>query len=125
MSEKKTLKGIWYILKQSGSGFLEHKVAKLSASLAYYTVFSFPPLLIVVTYVCSIFFGRKAVEGAIYDQIQSFVGSDTAIQLQQIIKNATISNDCSIKSISTLSHLPCERKRFYSNIPCFVFCTHF
>ena len=91
MTEKKTFKGIWYILKQSGSGFLEHKVLKLSAALAYYTVFSFPPLLIVVTYVCSIFFGRKAVEGAIYSQIQSFVGSDTAVQLQQIIKNATIS----------------------------------
>ena len=91
MATKKTIKGIWYILKESSSGFIDHKVPKLSASLAYYTVFSFAPLLIVIIYVCSIFYGRKAVEGSIYNQIQNFVGSDTAAQLQQIIKNATIS----------------------------------
>ncbi len=91
MAKKKTLTGVWHILKEAISGFSDHKVTKLSASLAYYTVFSFPPLLIVIIYVCSIFFGRKAVEGSIYGEIQKFVGADTALQLQQIIKNATIS----------------------------------
>lgn len=91
MTKKKTLKGIWFILKDSVSGFMEHKIPKLSASLAYFTVFSFPPLLIVIIYLCSIFFGRKAVEGGIYNQIEQFVGKDTAVQMQQIIKSATIS----------------------------------
>ncbi len=92
MNLKERFSGLWDVLKQSCSGFLEHKIPKLSASLAYYTVFSFPPLLIVIIYVCSIFLGRKAVEGSIYGQIQNLVGSDTAIQLQQIIKSATISS---------------------------------
>ena len=91
MAKKKTLSGIWSIIKKSFAGFLDNNILKLSAALAYYTVFSFAPLLIVLIYACSIFFGRKAVEGSIYNQIQHFVGSDTAIQLQQIIKNATIS----------------------------------
>jgi membrane protein len=63
---------------------------KLSASLAYYTVFSLGPMLIVIIYLCGIFFGREAIEGSIYGQIESFIGSDAALQLQQIIKNAAI-----------------------------------
>lgn len=96
MTRKKTLLGIWHILKQCFSGFSDDKIPKLSAALAYYTVFSFAPLLVVIIYVCSIFFGRKAVEGSIYNQIQGFVGSDSAVQLQQIIKNAAISGSGNI-----------------------------
>lgn len=88
--KKISVKGLWKVLKQSFSGFSDDKVMKLSASLAYYTVFSMGPLLIVIIYLCSIFFGREAIEGTIYGQIQSFVGSDTAKQLQDIIKNASI-----------------------------------
>ena len=91
MAEKKTLKGAWEVLKKSASGFSDDKVPKMSASLAYCTIFSFAPLLIVIIYVCSIFFGREAVEGSIFSQIQNLVGKDTAAQVQQIIKNAAIS----------------------------------
>ncbi|MEO7045360.1 MAG: YihY/virulence factor BrkB family protein [Ferruginibacter sp.] len=84
------LKGIWEILKNSFSGFSNDKIMKLSAALAYYTVFSVGPLLIVVVAICSIFFGREAIEGTIYGQIQGFVGADAATQLQEIIKNAAI-----------------------------------
>ena len=45
---KITLKGIWGILKASFTGFTNHKVTKLSGSLAYYTVFSMAPLLVVI-----------------------------------------------------------------------------
>lgn len=91
MSEKKTLKGAWEVVKRSASGFSDDKVLKLSASLSYCTIFSFAPLLIVIIYVCSIFFGRAAVEGSIFSQIEHLVGKDTAAQVQQIIKNAAIS----------------------------------
>jgi len=87
---KINIKGIWEILKSSFSGFSNDKVMKLSAALAYYTVFSVGPLLIVIVAVCSIFFGREAIEGTIYGQIQGFVGPDAAAQLQEIIKNAAI-----------------------------------
>lgn len=91
MSKKITLKGLWEVLKESGKGFSDDKITKLSASLAYYTVFSMGPLLIVIIFLASFFFGREAVEGNIYDQIKGFVGRDAAAQLQQIIKNASVS----------------------------------
>ncbi len=88
---KITFKGIWEVLKNSFSGFSNDRIMKLSAALAYYTVFSIGPLLIVIVFLCSFFFGREAVEGNIYGQIQGFVGKDAAVQLQEIIKNAAIS----------------------------------
>lgn len=90
MEKKITLKGIFGVIKDSFKGFGNDKVTKLSGSLAYYTVFSLGPLLVVIISLCSIFFGREAVEGKIFGQLSSFVGHDTAFQLQEIIKNASI-----------------------------------
>jgi membrane protein len=97
--KKFSFKGLWKVLKQSFVGFADDKIMKLSASLAYYTVFSMGPLLIVIIYVCSLFFGREAIEGTIYGQIQSFVGSDTAKQVQDIIKNASIGEKGQVAAI--------------------------
>jgi len=81
----------WEVVKESFKGFSENKVPKLAASLAYYTVFSLGPLLIVIIFLCSFFLGKEAAQGTIYTQIQGFVGEDAAKQIQDIIKNASIS----------------------------------
>jgi membrane protein len=91
MSNKITPIGIWRVFKESFKGFSSNKVLKLSASLAYFTVFSFGPLIIVLVYLCSFFYGRQAIEGAIFKQLQGFLGSSSAQQLQEIIKNAAVS----------------------------------
>jgi membrane protein len=80
-------------------------VPKLSASLAYYTVFSLGPLLIVIIFLCSIFLGREAVEGTIYSQMQGFVGDDAAKQIEDIIKNAAVSGKGSIAAIIGIATL--------------------
>jgi len=82
---------VWSSLKQAFKGFSADKITKLSASLAYYTVFSLGPLMIVVIFLCSLFLGREAVEGTIDTQLKGFIGSDAAGQVQVIIKNAWIS----------------------------------
>lgn len=97
--KKITLKGMGQVLKNSFEGFFDDKVLKLSASLAYYTIFSLGPLLIVILYLCGKFFGREAVEGKIYGEIENFVGSDTAVQLQEIIKNASITDQSGISAV--------------------------
>jgi membrane protein len=82
---------VWQSLKAAASGFANDKVTKLSASLAYYTVFSLPPLLVVIISVSSIFLGREAIQGTIDNQIQQFIGADAAKQIQDMIRNAAIS----------------------------------
>ncbi|MDR6197245.1 YihY/virulence factor BrkB family protein [Siphonobacter sp. SORGH_AS_0500] len=96
MEKKLSFKGIWEVLKNTFSGFSDDKVTKLGASLAYYTVFSMGPLMIVIISLCSIFLGREAVEGEIYQQLNGFVGKETALQLQEIIKKAAVSGKTTV-----------------------------
>ncbi|HEY8915216.1 MAG TPA: YihY/virulence factor BrkB family protein [Chitinophaga sp.] len=93
------IKAYWTILKQTFSDFIDDKVLKLSASLAYYTIFSVAPMLIVIIFFCDLFLGRDAIEGTLYSQIKGLVGSEAAIQVQQMIRNASLSQDMSWATI--------------------------
>jgi membrane protein len=99
MNRRITARGLWEIIKQSFKGFAEDKLTKLGGSLAYCTIFSFGPLLIVIIFLSSFFFGQQAVEGQIYAQLENFLGPDTALQLQEIIKRATISGKGTLPAI--------------------------
>ncbi|MEP6846294.1 MAG: YhjD/YihY/BrkB family envelope integrity protein, partial [Panacibacter sp.] len=90
MKKKFTVRKLWQVIKKSFKGIQEDKITKLSGSLAYYTVFSMAPLLLVIISLCGIILGREAIEGKVYEQLAGFVGSDTATQLQQIIRNASL-----------------------------------
>lgn len=92
-------KNLWQILKQTFKDFADLKITRMSAALAYYTVFSIAPMLIVIITLCDIFLGREAIEGQVYEQIRSFVGDNAALQIQELIKNATISKDLSWASV--------------------------
>ncbi|MCX2454362.1 YihY/virulence factor BrkB family protein [Pedobacter sp. PLR] len=89
-TERKNFKGVWNVLKATFTGFNDHKVTKLSGSLAYYTVFSMAPLLVVVISLCGIFLGQEAAQGKIYAQLAGFMGKETALQLQEIVSKAAI-----------------------------------
>ena len=88
---KKLTKSIWSITKQSFSDFIDNKVLKLSAALAFYTIFSLPAMLIIIISVSDIFYGRAAIEGTLYHQIAGFVGNEAALQIQQAIRGAALS----------------------------------
>jgi len=87
---RRRINNIWQILADAADGFSRHKVQQLSASLAFYTVFSLGPIILVVIFFSNLFWGRQAIEGTIYHQIRGIVGNETAIQIQEIIKNTAI-----------------------------------
>lgn len=99
MNKKLSVKGLWHVLKKSGSNFGKDKLTKKSASLAFYTIFSMGPLMIVIVFVASLFYGHDAVEGGVYNQVKSFVGDDAAVQLQQVLKNAALSTSSTFAAI--------------------------
>ena len=101
----KLLPGIWKAIKESANGFMDDKIMKLSGSLAYYMIFSMGPLLLIVITICTLFFARDAVQGKVYGQLEGFVGHDTALQLQQIIKSAAISGKNVIATVIGLVFL--------------------
>jgi membrane protein len=100
-----SLKGIGHLLKDSFSGFSEDKVPKLGGALAYFTIFSIGPMLLVIIFLVGIILGKQAVEGSLYQQIQQLVGSDAARQIQQIIKSAAISKGGTIAFVIGLATL--------------------
>jgi membrane protein len=85
------IKGIAKVLWQSILDFLDDKVLRMSAALAYYTIFSLAPILILVIGLLDTFYSRAAIEGKIYGQIAGFVGHDAALQIQEIIAHTSIS----------------------------------
>ncbi|HTM91683.1 MAG TPA: YihY/virulence factor BrkB family protein [Flavisolibacter sp.] len=90
---------IWASLKESFKGFGDHKVTKLSASLAYFTTFSIGPLLIVLIFIAGRVFGEEAAQGTIFNQIKGFIGPNGAEQIQTIIENAAINGKNGVAAI--------------------------
>lgn len=71
----------------------------MSSSLAYYTIFSLAPLLIIIISLSGLFLGKDAAEGKIYAQLSGFIGPDTASQLQTIIHNASLTGKSKFAAI--------------------------
>ena len=105
MKKKITAKNLWHILKKSFKGFSDDRVTTLSSSLAYYTVFSMAPLLIIIISLSGIFLGQEAAQGKIYAQLANFIGSNTASQLQEMIKNASLTGKSELAAIIGIATL--------------------
>ncbi|RFZ82820.1 YihY/virulence factor BrkB family protein [Mucilaginibacter terrenus] len=88
---KDYLKQLWKVLMATFSGFSNDNGLKLSASLAYYTVFSIAPLLILVISVASLFFGQDAATHRLYPQIEHYVGKEAASQIQEMLAKLALS----------------------------------
>lgn len=89
-------KSLWKVLKLSYKDFIDDRIAKLSAALAYYTIFSLPGILLIIITIADTLYGKEAIQGALQSQISSLVGVSAATQIQDIIRNAHLSNKASL-----------------------------
>ena len=94
-SIKRFFGNFWTLLKDSYNGFIDDRCLKLSAALAYYTVFSLAPLLVLVMSLISIFLGQEAIQGQVFSQINGLVGNQAAKQIQDMIKAVELSGKTS------------------------------
>lgn len=99
MKHKEIALTTWTLLKRTYHEFEDDNAIKLSASLSYYTIFSLPPLLIIILSIFSFFFGREAVTGRFFGQINGMVGNQAAIQIQETIKNIELSDSNTFAAI--------------------------
>jgi membrane protein len=81
------------LLVTTFNSFMNDKALKMSASLAYYTVFSMAPLIIMLISLAGLIYGKDAIEGKVFEEINGFVGNDAALQIQQIISKISQSGD--------------------------------
>ena len=94
-SIKRFFSNVWTLLQDSFNGFIDDRCLKLSAALAYYTVFSLAPLLVLVMSLISIFLGQEAIQGRVFSQINGLVGNQAAKQIQDMIKAVELSGKTS------------------------------
>ncbi|WP_299289901.1 YihY/virulence factor BrkB family protein [uncultured Mucilaginibacter sp.] len=90
------------VLMATFNGFMDDRGLKLSAALAYYTVFALAPLLMLVISLISVFLGQDAIQNNIYPQIKSYVGSSAALQIQEMIKSVSLSGKTGIAVVTSV-----------------------
>jgi membrane protein len=87
---KKRTGNFFILVKESAANFIADDALKFSASLSYYTIFSIAPMLIMAIAIGSFLFGRAAIEGHLFEQINSIVGNEAAHQIQEMLRNTTL-----------------------------------
>jgi len=78
-------RGFWELAKATWAEFNEDKVPRLGAALAYYTIFSLAPLLIIVIAVAGLVFGQAAAQEALLGQLRGLIGSQGADMILTMI----------------------------------------
>lgn len=91
------------LFKETFANWSKHKTSRLAAALAYYTVFSLQPLLILVIAIAGTFLGEEAARGEIFSQLQGLIGKEGAKAIEVIIVGAANSDGASSISASILS----------------------
>jgi membrane protein len=76
------------LLRMTFSEWYGDNAPRLGAALAYYTVFSLSPLLIIVIAFAGLVFGREAAQGEIVAQLHGLIGEESAKAVQAMIENA-------------------------------------
>lgn len=94
-------KEIFEVLALSVKGFGEDRAMKMSASLAYYAIFSIAPLLLIVIWLIGFIYGdfiegNNSIQTEIFDEFASLFGAEVAGQIQQTIQKISVSNKSGI-----------------------------
>lgn len=80
----------WFaLLKKAFTSWSDDKALRLSAALAYYSIFSIAPLLVITMGIAGLVLGEKSASGELYDQLKSYVGPKAAEGLQSMVQSAS------------------------------------
>lgn len=97
---KAYFKQLWKVIIATFTGFVNDNGLKLSASLAYYTVFSLAPLIILIISIISLVLHHYNFNDTLYVQLQHFIGKKAVVQLQEMVENLQLSGKTGIALIS-------------------------
>jgi membrane protein len=83
------VKQMWGLVKSAGSSWIDDYAPSMGAALAYYTMFSIAPLLLIVISVAGLIFGVEAARGEIFSQLQGMMGEEGAAAIQGLLESAS------------------------------------
>lgn len=79
---------MWHLLHEAFKEWVRDHDSRRGAALAFYTVFSLAPILIIAIAIAGLFFGEQAARGEIVAQVSGLIGPDGAHAVQAMIENA-------------------------------------
>jgi membrane protein len=82
------LQQIWDVARKSVTAWLDHNASSLGASLAYYTLFSIAPILVIAVAVAGYVFGSQVAETELLGQMQGLIGDAGALALRGLLTSA-------------------------------------
>src|SRR5687767_12378856 len=83
-----TLKELWTLLRQAVDAWVDDYAPSMGAALAYYTLFSIAPLLLIVIGVAGLVFGDQAARGEIFEQLNGLMGPEGAAAVEGLLQSA-------------------------------------
>lgn len=83
-----TVSEYWPVVKDAGSQWVEDKAARLGAALAYYSIFSIAPLLVIAIAVAGFVFGPEAARGEVSRQVGQMVGEKGGEAIESMVEAA-------------------------------------
>lgn len=89
----------WILVRDSVIGWLDHNASRTGAALAFYTVFSLAPILLLSIAIAGAFFGQQAARGEIFEQIRGLIGPAGATAVESIIQNASASGSGALTTV--------------------------
>ncbi|MGF1515800.1 MAG: YihY/virulence factor BrkB family protein [Elainellaceae cyanobacterium] len=81
-------KQVWRLLKEAFQEWNRDDASRLAAALAFYTIFSLAPLLILVIAIASLIFDQGTVRDQIMQQMEALIGNSGAEALSTVLDNA-------------------------------------
>lgn len=96
---KRKLVFYWNVTKETFSAYLDHKAPRLGAALAYYTIFSLAPLLILVVAIAGAVFGQDAVRGQLVGELRGLIGDEGGALIESVLANARMPSSNLVASI--------------------------
>ena len=79
----------WSLCYETVNEWINDRASRKGAALAFYTVFSLAPILIISIAIAGLFFGKEAARGEIFGQVRELLGTDAASAVQAMIQSAS------------------------------------
>src|SRR5260370_42180682 len=83
------LQGWVSLCKKAVYSWLDDRAPTMGAAIAYYTVFSLAPMLVMVIAVAGLAFGQQAAEGALFGELANLIGPESAAAVQAVLRSAS------------------------------------
>ena len=84
-AQRHPIRDWWPLVKGAATAWVADYAPSMGAALAYYSLFSLAPLLLIVISIAGLIFGQDAVRGEVFGQLQGLLGTDTALAIEGLL----------------------------------------